>query len=177
MCAVRRCALSRALEYGQLQDIENDGRVTGTLSGAFRTLADGTVHPLAPLNSSGWAMNAAGSVTGHMVSADLQHTSSFRYSDARGFEQFGTFGGNRTFGWGIQQRRNRGRLGEDDARLRGFAALPRDPDFRWSTSARCRMDSRVAADPRRRSTRRMTSSDGATRGTDGRRFSTPTPKA
>ena len=89
------------LEYAQLYDIENDGRVTGALSGAFRTLADGTVHQLAPLQSSGWAMNGAGSVTGHMLSADLQQTWAFRYSDARGFEQFGTFGGNRSFGWGI----------------------------------------------------------------------------
>ena len=48
-----------------------------------------------------FASNAAGSVTGHMVSADLQQTAAFRYSDARGFEQFGTFGGSRSFGWGI----------------------------------------------------------------------------
>src|SRR3954471_10055631 len=92
----------------QPSGITNDGRLTGMSSSglAFRTLGDGTLQNLSAFTSFGADINAAGDVTGwgwHDPAFNRPETA-FRYSDRAGYEDLGTVGGSRSYGYGINDQ-------------------------------------------------------------------------
>jgi probable HAF family extracellular repeat protein len=92
----------------QVSGITNDGRLTGMSSSgrAFRTLVDGTLQDLSGFISFGADMNAAGDVTGWgwHDGGLIEPETAFRYSDRGGYEDLGTLGGSRSYGYGINDR-------------------------------------------------------------------------
>ena len=92
--------------------ITDDGRLAGAVytaqggNHAFRTLLSGELQVLGTdgFNSRAWRMNAAGQVTGDHAPVTYPtsgRSTAFRYSDAAGWVDLGTFGGNTSFGLGI----------------------------------------------------------------------------
>ena len=109
--AMQDLAFSFTPPIRMVMSITDDGHLAGAVysaqgNHAFRTLLNGDLQVLGTdgFNSRAWRMNGAGQVTGDHAPVTYPTSgrfTAFRYSDTSGLEDLGTFGGNTSFGLGI----------------------------------------------------------------------------